>query len=74
MSAGYRFPAGHVAVLDNTDLKEVLLLSLLHFQNLLFPFINKNMRIAQVEHYCGHLSFEGEIMFQNVPNLHFRVI
>lgn len=42
---GYRFPAGHMAATDNTDLKEVPLLRLLHFQNLLFLFLkNKNTR------------------------------
>lgn len=38
MSHSCRFPAGHVAVMDNTDLQEILLLRLLRFQNLLFLF------------------------------------
>ena len=42
---GYRFPAGHMAAMDNTDLKEVPLLGPLHFQNLLFLFRkHKNTR------------------------------
>ena len=35
---GCRFPAGHMAAMDNTDLKEVPLLGPLHFLNLLFLF------------------------------------
>lgn len=42
MSHSCRFPAGHVAVMDNTDLKEILILRLLHFQNLLFLFKKGN--------------------------------
>lgn len=42
---GYRFPAGHMVAMDNTDLMEVPLLGPLHFQNLLFLFKkHKNTR------------------------------
>lgn len=32
------------------------------------------MKISQGKHDCWHFSFEGEIMFQNVPNLRFGII
>lgn len=32
------------------------------------------MKISQGKHYYGHLSFEGEIMFQDGHNLYFRII
>lgn len=77
MSPSCRFPAGHMAVEDNADLKEVLLLKpcQLHFQNLLFlKKINKYIKISQGNHYYGPLSFEGEIMFHDGHNLYFRII
>lgn len=56
---GCRFPAGHMAVVDNTDRKEVQL-RLWHFQNLLFLSFKKRVEII-----CADV----EIRFQNAHSL-----
>lgn len=63
MSPGCRFPAGHMAAMDNPDLKEVPLTQATAFSKSIVPFLknkNKCMKTSQTLHEYWHLSFEGE--------------